>query len=323
MNKFTVGLFSAVLSICVGFAELAFSEESANTFRRDNFFIIESSEANGLKGDRKKVKLKLTAGFPDGKGPFPVVVILHGSGNMKGRDVELGKILVENGVAWLGVQTFDSRRLSNTNYFLRLAKANIFDQVNDAYAALNFIEAHPELDASRAALTGFSLGGTSAAVVASGFQEEKAGGLSFKYYLSMYAPCIIENTRRASGVKIDFVWGAEDTSTPKSDCERMKVSFASRGASATSHYLSNTTHGWFSRERTISDSSFQQCRATVDGSTLTIIGSGGGVSLESPTDMFAMRSFGKLCHKKIPYINDANVRAEQFTASLLIKNVKK
>ena len=63
MNKFTVGLFSAVLSICVGFAELAFSEESANTFRRDNFFIIESSEANGLKGDRKKLNLSLPLDF--------------------------------------------------------------------------------------------------------------------------------------------------------------------------------------------------------------------------------------------------------------------
>lgn len=296
--------------------------EASKPFGREPSFTIISSEADGLKGDKRKINLKLTTGFPAGNGPFPVVVILHGSGNMNGRDAELGKILIQNNIAWIGVQSFNSRRLENTDYFLRLAKANIFDQVNDAYAALDFIQKHPDLDSEKVALTGFSLGGTSAAVVASGFQNERANGLKFKYFLSMYGGCLFENSNEVSGVKIDFVWGLDDSSTPKSDCEHMKKSFQKQGAQANSYFLQNTKHGWFSRKNTVSKSSFQGCHTTIFEKSLKVSGGGQHLTLDSPSDMSAMKSFGKLCHKKVPYILEANAYAEKFSADLLIKNTK-
>ena len=309
-----------LLSCLLTVSSQTFANETNLSLKRSELFLVKSKEADGLNKEKGDIGLKLNAGFPDGNGPFPVVVILHGSGNMNKRDFELGKILVKHDIAWLGVQSYDSRGLKFTKYFSRLMKANIFDQINDAYAALNFINEHPDLDVNRVSLTGFSLGGTSASIIASGFQKEKANGLKFKYILSLYGGCLYKNQNKLNNVKIDFIWGANDQSTPKFYCDQMRESFKSNGAEVSSYYLDNTNHGWFSRKSTVSKSSFQGCFANIKNNTLTIENGVKTLSLQSPTDSKAMKSFAKMCQKNISYRIEANTEAELFSANLLITN---
>jgi dienelactone hydrolase len=106
--------------------------------------------------------LKGTLSVPTGKGPFPAVVLVHGSGpndrdesigaNKPFRDIAEG--LASRGIVVLRYdkRTFQyARQLSNS--------ISIDDEVVlDAVAAVNLLRARPEVDAARVFVLGHSLG---------------------------------------------------------------------------------------------------------------------------------------------------------------------
>lgn len=116
--------------------------------------------------------------YPAGEGPFPMVVMVHGSGpldrdetigpNHPFRDIALG--LARCGVASL---RYDKR----TYAYPASAKAiSIYDEtIDDALTALRMAFADPKADTARIVLLGHSLGGTLAPLIAA--RSAAVGGM--------------------------------------------------------------------------------------------------------------------------------------------------
>lgn len=116
--------------------------------------------------------------YPAGEGPFPMVVMVHGSGlldrdetigpNHPFRDIALG--LARRGVASL---RYDKR----TYAYPASAKAiSIYDEtIDDALTALLMAFADPKADTARIVLLGHSLGGTLAPLIAA--RSAAVGGM--------------------------------------------------------------------------------------------------------------------------------------------------
>ena len=127
-----------------------------------------SSEVSFSK-DAGGVTLAGTLTVPNGKGPFPAVVLVHGSGPInRDGDVFGHKVLLvladhlsRNGIA---VLRYDKRGVgkSSGNY----ASATTLDLAADAESALMFLRARTDVDAGRIGMVGHSEGGLIAPLVA-------------------------------------------------------------------------------------------------------------------------------------------------------------
>jgi pimeloyl-ACP methyl ester carboxylesterase len=120
------------------------------------------------------IKLAGTFTVPQGKGPFPAVVLLTGSGpedrnsTIYGHQpfAVLADYLTRRGIA---VLRFDDRGVGKSEG--SLATASAADYATDAAAAMAWLRAQPNIDKKHVGLAGHSEGGT-AAILAAG---QKAG----------------------------------------------------------------------------------------------------------------------------------------------------
>lgn len=127
--------------------------------------------------------LKLDANVPDGKGPFPAVMLVHGGGWRGGSKevfiTPLFKPLTEAGFTWFSI-----------NY--RLAPTNRYpDAVDDVVTAVRWVKAHAigyKVDVKRIALVGESAGGHLVALVGA----RNGRDLGIAAVVPYYAPCDLE-----------------------------------------------------------------------------------------------------------------------------------
>jgi dienelactone hydrolase len=129
--------------------------------------------------------------LPTGVGPWPAVVLIHGSGgvgsNVDRWAIELNRI----GVAAFIVDCFTGRGIFSTIPDQSLLSS--LSMIYDAYRALEVLSRHPHIDKSRIALMGFSKGGF-AALYASlkRFQAYYAPpDAQFAAYIPFYPRCEI------------------------------------------------------------------------------------------------------------------------------------
>lgn len=117
---------------------------------------------------------------PGGEGPFPAVVVLHGSGGLWANDIpngamvrhfeEWAQLFAEEGYASLfvdsytprGLVEFRSRRPSDDPAIDDSICSPAYERPKDAYKALAFLQARPEIRANRIGLLGFSQGAETA-----------------------------------------------------------------------------------------------------------------------------------------------------------------
>ncbi len=118
-------------------------------------------------GTADGVSLKLDASIPEGKGPFPAVVLVHGGGWNHGDKADnfrwIFEPLSKTGFAWFSV-----------NY--RLApKYRYPAAIDDVLAAVKWVEAHAaeyQVDPKRIALSGESAGGHIVAYIAARYTRD-------------------------------------------------------------------------------------------------------------------------------------------------------
>ena len=122
-----------------------------------------------FKSPKAGIELAGTLTIPSGKGPFPAVVLVTGSG-AQNRDEELmghkpfaviADYLSRNGIA---VLRYDDRGFAGSKG--DFASATTLDFADDAEAAFTFMSSRPEVDARHVGIVGHSEGGLIAPMVA-------------------------------------------------------------------------------------------------------------------------------------------------------------
>lgn len=109
--------------------------------------------------------------IPAGQGPFPAVLIVHGSG-AGDRDLTIGPDKPYRDIAWglaqqgVAVLRFDKRTKVAPMWFAGKAFTVWDETVEDAASALALLRAQPEVDPRRIVMIGHSLGGMLAPRVA-------------------------------------------------------------------------------------------------------------------------------------------------------------
>jgi hypothetical protein len=124
-----------------------------------------------------------TITIPTGSGPFPGVVLVHGSGP-NDRDESLGPNRIFRDLAWglasngIAVLRYDKRTFKHASEFTpdRVSKMTVQEEViDDALLAVNLMRKTPDIDSKRVFLLGHSLGASIAPRI--GQQDINLAGL--------------------------------------------------------------------------------------------------------------------------------------------------
>lgn len=205
-------LLAAISGFCV-----AACEASATTFQR-------VALDTGAEGKGKFAGMVLR---PEGKGPFPVVVAMHGCGgllNSKGevaaRERDWAERLVAAGYAVLLTDSFNPRgyRQICTVSSRQIAPR---DRAVDAAAAAQWLAKQPWADGQRLALMGWSHGAMSVLwTVRPGFMN---GPVKYKTAIAFYPGCreVLKQAGWKATIPLTMLLGAADDWTVPGPCREL------------------------------------------------------------------------------------------------------
>jgi len=162
-GKFSQGGMSFSLNLEKGEFKLNRPQEPQPPFSYKNEDVtFENKEA--------QIKLAGTLTMPNGKGKFPAVVLVSGSGPQNRNEEVLGHkpflliadYLTKNGYA---VLRFDDRGVAASEG--DFTKATVFDFASDAKAAIKYLKTIKDIDSKKIGILGHSEGGEVAQIIAS------------------------------------------------------------------------------------------------------------------------------------------------------------
>ena len=147
------------------------------------FHNIQYAQANGAA-------LYMDAAIPQGAGPFPAAIIVHGGGWVRGdRRVDVGPLFAPLSHAHIAWFSIDYRLSDDISQF--------GDAIEDVQNAIHFVKAHAaeyRVDADRIALVGESAGGQLAAMAA----LHPDPGNDVKAVILLYAPTDLVSLAKTS-----------------------------------------------------------------------------------------------------------------------------
>jgi dienelactone hydrolase len=151
---------------------------------------------------------------PDGDGPFPAVVVLHGCPGFFAGYAEVADQLKSWGYVALAVDSLGPR-----GFITRCGIGLDPEQAIDAYAALKYLSRESSIDAARIAVLGYSMGGESAlSAVERGVYD---GLFSEKFAAAVvYYPFCRGRSAAVSAPTLILI-GAEDNVAPAAFCREM------------------------------------------------------------------------------------------------------
>lgn len=177
----------------------------------------------------------------------PAVVMLHGAAGMISDRAKYGPQLAAMGIAVMLVETYDSRRGFAANFIQRVLNITETMFVADAYSALHYLAARPEIDPHRVALAGFSYGGmaTEYAMYAQLANALSPDGLRFVGHVAFYAPCIARFAdSRTTGAPLLMLYGAEDELIRQDRCEQIANDMRAGGSEVETISYPGAVHQW-------------------------------------------------------------------------------
>jgi len=176
---------------------------------------------------------------PDGPGPHPAVVMVHGCGGAFGRGGQLnarhsmwGEYLAARGYVALMLDSFSARGIQQLCTIKHRERTlDEADRVGDAYAGLAFLRQLPAVDPRRIALLGWSHGG-SVTLDAISQQSASAPGAGFAAAVAFYPACRLQNRQARAFhpyAPLLLLIGEADDWTPVAPCQALAAVVAARG----------------------------------------------------------------------------------------------
>ena len=158
---------------------------------------------------------------PDAVGIFPVIIGVAGSAGWGEHHYGYLERYLEMDFAVFSLHSFKSRNVEST--VGEQLTVTIPMMIHDAFMALKKLSEDDNIDASRAGLTGWSLGGGVTLFSAwAPIQEAISPGLKFAAHLPFYPPCMImPDELRFNDVPIHILAGELDDWVPAAACEEL------------------------------------------------------------------------------------------------------
>jgi dienelactone hydrolase len=181
---------------------------------------------------------------PDGAGPFPAIVGLHGCAGMHDATKQrLADQLAALGYVVLLVDSYATRGIDHactSDAFVTFLKRR-----PDAYGALVFLARQSFVDPHRVAVVGFSAGAWVALSVAepNAFEHFAPPGFHFRAAAAFYPPCMQAGER--PGIPTLVFIGALDDWTPAADCSNRIARWSSEGPPVELIVYPGAYHGFY------------------------------------------------------------------------------
>lgn len=176
---------------------------------------------------RQSVKLSAHLMKPEGVGPFPAVVLMHGCDGINSNQLAWARELQKEGFVALVVDSFGPRWVSENCSSNRTVSG--YDRTEDAYGALNYLASMPFVDSKRVGIIGWSQGAQVVVRVlsADGYGKQLAGGKKFFAGVAYYPGCSLPGSYyKFPDNKFLVLVGEDDQWTPSANCK----TYAERGA---------------------------------------------------------------------------------------------
>ena len=158
---------------------------------------------------------------PDGAGPFPAVVLLHGCGGIRTHFVQWAGAIRDMGYVALLVDSFRPRGIRSICASSQTMATMTTDRAADAYGALRHLKGLPFVDGDRVVLMGWSHGGwTTLEAIAS--RPYRSSPDQFRAAIAFYPWCRDALTEPFR-VPILVLIGGSDDWTPAKKCEDMQA----------------------------------------------------------------------------------------------------
>jgi dienelactone hydrolase len=177
---------------------------------------------------------------PEGAGPFPAVVALHGcgglisrSGKLGGRYRDWGERLAAQGFVVLYPDSFGSRGIASQCTVRERRARSSRERVGDANAARRWLQSQAWVKPDRIALLGWSSGATSTLWTVRPRAAAREGAPDFRAAVALYPGCRRLNELAWSArIPTLILIGAADDWTPAAPCQQMVSGARGRSAHA-------------------------------------------------------------------------------------------
>ena len=168
--------------------------------------------------DARKLQLTGSLYRPDGPGPFPGIVMMHGCGGVRPPQHDWGRRLQAWGYVALIVDSFGPRSKTNICYdFLGVDPR--FARMPDAYVAKSFLAGQPFVEGRRIALMGWSHGGATTLFAVDDIYLAGIRSTPFTAVVAFYPSCLALMQRVNAPLLI--LIGEDDDWTAASACRNM------------------------------------------------------------------------------------------------------
>lgn len=177
--------------------------------------------------------LELPDSAKHGDGPYPCVVMCHGSYGWRSHHLDYADMFHEMGIATFRPHTFEARgtrEVSTTQIDVTMAM-----MICDAYGALGLLAEHSRIDAGRIALAGWSLGGGTTVYAAWDPIRERLApaGLNFAAHMPVYPACHIKTEdNRWSASPMCILMGEAEDYTPAAPAVQLVDDINAHGGNA-------------------------------------------------------------------------------------------
>ena len=181
---------------------------------------------------------------PDGAGPFPAIVGLHGCAGMHhATKKKLTDQLVARGYVVLLVDSYATRGIDHA--CTSDAYVTFFKRRPDAYGALVFLLRQTFVDPQRVAVVGFSAGAwvTLSVTEPNAFEHFDPPNLRFRAAAAFYPPC--RGAAARPGIPTLIFIGALDDWTPAADCTNKIASWGNAGPPVELIVYPGAYHGFY------------------------------------------------------------------------------